>query len=43
MASSKNRSERIKVGARSAVVREYSEHHRLEIGPRSRFIEVASC
>jgi len=37
---SKNRSERFNVGSRSAAVRLYGEHHRSEIGQRSRFIEM---
>lgn len=40
MGTSKNRSERAKVVPRSAAVRLYGEHHRHEIGARSRFVEV---
>ncbi|MFC5474716.1 hypothetical protein [Paraherbaspirillum soli] len=40
LGASKNRSERPKVGPRSAAVRRYGEHRRPEIGPRSRFVEA---
>jgi hypothetical protein len=40
MGASKNRSERFKVGPRSATVRLYGEHQRPEIEPRSRFLAV---
>ena len=36
----KNRRERPNVGLRSAAVRMYGEHRRLEIVPRSRFLEI---
>jgi hypothetical protein len=41
MGTSKNRSERPNVGSRNAAVRLYGEHHRPEIGARSRFLEAA--
>ena len=40
MGISKNRSEPPKVKPRSGAVRLYGEHHRLEIGWRSRFLEM---
>ena len=40
MGTSKNRSERVNVGPRSAAVLEYGEHRGLEIGLRSRLLEV---
>ncbi len=40
MCTFKNRSERLNVGPRSAVVQMYDEHRRPEIGSRSRLLEV---
>jgi hypothetical protein len=42
MSTYKNCSERPKVGPRRATVRMYGEHHRLEIGLRSKFLQVLS-
>jgi hypothetical protein len=39
--TSKNRSERLKVGLRSAAVRLYGEHRKPEIESRSRFLGVS--
>ncbi|HEY8025683.1 MAG TPA: hypothetical protein VIF60_14025 [Burkholderiaceae bacterium] len=40
MNTTKNRSERLKVEPRSAAVRLYGEHRRVEIESRSRFVGV---